>query len=85
MPLKHVVTYQAFRKITNFICDNRGDWDEFCVNTACSTTKAEKNPPSQRKKSEHKIAKTEGHLAPESLLHTNPHHFVLFPIQHPDI
>jgi hypothetical protein len=29
-----VVTYQAFRKITNFI----DDWEEFCTNTARTTT-----------------------------------------------
>ena len=32
MPLQHAVTYQAFRKIYNFIRDNGDDWDEFCVN-----------------------------------------------------
>ena len=48
MPLEHVVTYQAFREITNFICDNGDDWDEFCHNAACPTTtkKAIKPPPS---------------------------------------
>jgi ribonucleotide reductase beta subunit family protein with ferritin-like domain len=55
------------------------------LNTARSTTKAKKTQPLRRKKSEHKIAKTEGRLAPEQLLHTNPHRFVLFPIKHPDI
>jgi hypothetical protein len=55
------------------------------MNTARSETKAEKTPPSRRKKSKHKIAEAEGRLAPEPLLHTNPHHFVLFPIQHPNI
>jgi ribonucleotide reductase beta subunit family protein with ferritin-like domain len=33
----------------------------------------------------HKTAKTEGRLAPEPFLQRNPHHFVLFPIQHNDI
>ena len=52
MPLKHVVTYQAFRKITNFIRDYGNDWDEFCNNAAHpSTTKtAMKPPPSSRHK-----------------------------------
>ncbi len=55
------------------------------MNTACSATKAKKTPPLLRKKLKYKIAKTEGGLAPEPLLHTNPHCFVLFPIQHPNI
>ncbi len=38
MPLEHVVTYQAFREITNFICDNGDDWGEFCHNTSCPST-----------------------------------------------
>ena len=52
MPLKHVVTYQAFRKITNFIRDYGNDWDKFCNNAAHpSTTKtAMKHPPSSRHK-----------------------------------
>jgi ribonucleoside-diphosphate reductase beta chain len=33
----------------------------------------------------HKTAKIKGHLALEPLLQTNPHCFVLFPIQHNDI
>jgi hypothetical protein len=87
MPLKHVVTYQAFCKITNFIRNNGNDWEEFCTNTAHATTtrKAKKTPPSCCKASKHKIAETKGHLAPKPLLQTNPHRFVLFPIQHNDI
>jgi ribonucleotide reductase beta subunit family protein with ferritin-like domain len=87
MSLEHVVTYQAFREITNFIRDNGDDWEEFCTNTARATTmrKAKKMPPSCRKASKHKIAETKGHLAPKPLLQMNPHHFVLFPIQHNDI
>ena len=85
MPLEHVVTYQAFRKITNFIHDNGNDWDEFCTNTARSTTKATKTQPSQRKASKHKTAKMNGHLAPKLFLQANPNRFVLFPIQHNNI
>ncbi len=85
MPLKHVVTYQAFRKITNFIRDNGNDWDKFCSNNLHSTRKAKKTLPSRCKVSKHKTAKTKGHLAPEPLLQTNSHHFVLFSIQHNDI
>jgi ribonucleotide reductase beta subunit family protein with ferritin-like domain len=85
MPLKHVVMYQAFREITNFICDNGDDWDEFCTNTAHSTTKATKTQPSQRKASKHKTTEMNGHLAPEPLLQANPNCFVLFPIQHDNI
>jgi hypothetical protein len=84
----HVVTHQAFREITNFICDNGNDWDEFCNNAARpSTTKKAIKPPlsSYRKVSRHKIAKTTGKLASEPLLQANPHRFVLFPIQHNDI
>ena len=85
MPLEHTVTYQAFRKITNFIHDNGNDWDEFCTNTARSTTKATKTQPSQRKASKHKTAKMNGHLAPKLFLQANPNRFVLFPIQHNNI
>ena len=88
MPLKHVVTYQAFREITNFIHDNGDDWDEFCNNAARPFTleKAIKPPPlSCRKVSCHKIAKTTGKLAAKPLLQANPHRFVLFPVQHNDI
>jgi ribonucleotide reductase beta subunit family protein with ferritin-like domain len=87
MLLEHVVTYQAFCEITNFICDNGNDWEEFRTNTTRATTtrKAKKMPPSRRKASKHKIAKTKAPLAPMPLLQKNPHHFVLFPIQHNDI
>jgi len=88
MPLKHIVTYQAFREITNFIRDNGDDWDEFCNNAArpSTTKKAIKPPPSSRRKVlHHKTAETTGKLAAEPLLQANPHHFVLFPIQHNDI
>jgi hypothetical protein len=52
MPLEHVVTYQAFREITNFIRDNGDDWDKFCNNAArlSTTKKAIKPPPSSRRK-----------------------------------
>jgi hypothetical protein len=39
----------------------------------------------QRKVSKHKTAKIKSHLALKPLLQTNPHRFVLFPIQHNDI
>jgi hypothetical protein len=86
MPLEHVVTYQAFRKITNFIRDNGDDWEEFCGTTTqpSTVTKAVKPPPSPTI-SRHKKAEARGHLMPEPLLQTNPHRFVLFPIQHDDI
>jgi hypothetical protein len=38
MPLEHVVTYDAFREITNFIRNNGNDWEEFCHNTSCRST-----------------------------------------------
>ena len=89
MPLKQaVVTYEAFREITNFIRDNGDDWGEFCHNTSHpSTTRKTKktSPPSNRKVSHHKNADNKGILAPEPLLQANPHRFVLFPIQHNDI
>ena len=88
MPLEHIVTYEAFREITNFIRDNGDDWGEFCHNTSCPSTtrKTMKNPPlSHQKVSHHKNAKIKGTLAPELLLQANPHCFVLFPIQHNDI
>ena len=48
MPLKHAVTYQSFRKITNFIRNKANDWDKFCTNIAHTTRKAKKalSPPS---------------------------------------
>jgi ribonucleotide reductase beta subunit family protein with ferritin-like domain len=89
MPLKQaVVTYEAFREITNFIRNNGDDWGEFCHNTSCpSTTRktVKTPPPSNRKVSHHKNAKNKGTLAPEPLLQANPHRFVLFPIQQDDI
>jgi hypothetical protein len=81
----HAITYQVFWEITNFICDNGDDWDEFCHNTARSARKIETPIPLQCKASTHKIAETKECHAPEPLLHTNSHCFVLFPIQHPDI
>ena len=89
MPLKQaVVTYEAFREITNFIRDNGDDWGEFCHNTShpSTTRKTAKTPsPSNRKVSHHKNAENKGILPPEPLLQANPHRFVLFPIQHNDI
>jgi ribonucleoside-diphosphate reductase subunit M2 len=86
MPLQHVVTFQAFQEITNFICNNGNDWDEFCTNTAQLTRKAKKTPVvSNTVPSKHKTAENEGRLAIEPLLKENPHRFVLFPIQHADI
>ena len=85
MPLQQAVLYQAFHKITNFIRNNRDDWDEFCTKTAHTTRKAKKTPNPSKKQPKHKIAKIEGLLAPEPLLQENPHRFVLFPIHHADI
>jgi hypothetical protein len=87
MPLEHVVTYQAFREITNFIRDNGDDWDKFCNTTTqpSAVRKAAKPPPSSTKVSRHKKAEACGHLLPEPLLQENPHRFVLFPIKHNDI
>ena len=88
MPLEHVVTYQAFCKITNFIRENGDDWVEFCNNaTYPSTTKKAIKPLllSRRKVSCHKTTETTGDLAAEPLLQVNPHCFVLFPIKHNNI
>jgi len=88
MPLEHVITYEAFREITNFIHDNGNDWGEFYHNTSCPSTtrKTVKTPqPSNRKVSHHKNAGINGTLTPEPLLQANPHRFVLFTIQHKDI
>ncbi len=79
------MTYQAFRKITNFICGNGNDWNEFCTNTTRNTRKPATPTPPLKPPSTHKTAKTEGLLAPEPLLRANPHCFVLFPIKHNDI
>jgi hypothetical protein len=86
MPLQHVVTFQAFQEITNFIRNNGGDWDEFCTITARSTRKAKKTPVvSNMVPSKHKTAENEGRLAIEPLLKENPHRFVLFSIQNANI
>ena len=88
MPLEHVVTYQAFRKITNIIRENGDDWNEFCNNAThpSNMKKAIKPPPTLRcKVLRHKTAKTTGDLAAEPLLQVKPHCFVLFPILHNDI
>jgi len=85
MPLPHVVTYQAFRKITNFIRDNGDDWDEFCTNTTRTTQEPTTHASPLNPSSKHKTDKYEGCLAPEPLLQANPHRFVLFPIQHDDV
>ena len=85
MPPPHVLMYQAFRKITNFICDNGDDWDEFCVNTTRATQKRTTYASPLNPSSKHKTDKNKGRLAPEPLLQANPQRFVLFPIQHNDI
>ena len=75
-------------QITNFIHENDDDWGEFCHNTAHpSTTRKTVNttPPSNRKVSHHKNAKFKGTLTPKLLHQADPHHFVLFPIQHNNI
>jgi len=54
MPLKQaVVTYEAFREITNFIRDNGDDWGEFCHNTShpSTTRKTVKTPPPSNRRS----------------------------------
>ncbi len=88
MPLEHVITYEAFCEITNFIRDNCDNWGEFCHNTSCPSTtrKTMKTLPLSNQKILHqKNAEIKGTLAPEPLLQANPHHFVLFPIQHNNI
>ena len=48
MPLEHVITYEAFCEITNFIRDNCDNWGEFCHNTSrpSTTRKTMKTLPS---------------------------------------
>ena len=49
MPLKQaVVTYEAFREITNFIRDNGDDWGEFCHNTL--TPRPQERPKKLRRR-----------------------------------
>jgi len=73
--LTHPITFQAFHEITTFIHNNGFDWDEFCANTT-----------PQRTLSPTAVAiYNSSLLAPEPLLQENPHRFVLFLIQHPDI
>jgi len=66
MPIKHSVTYQAFRKITNFIRDN----GEFCtnMNTAQAIKKAATKTKTPKERTKQKIAKMNGCLAPKLLL-----------------
>jgi ribonucleotide reductase beta subunit family protein with ferritin-like domain len=85
MPLPHVVTYQAFHEITNFIRNNGDDWDEFCTNTTRATRRPTTLVSPLNPSSKHKTDKNEGRLAPEPLLQANPHRFVLFSIHHDDI
>jgi hypothetical protein len=57
MPLKQaVVTYEAFREITNFIRNNGDDWGEFCHNTS--------HPSTTRKTGKSAAVKSKG-LAPQ--------------------
>jgi hypothetical protein len=85
MSLQHAVLYQAFREITNFIHNNKDNWDKFCTKTAHTTRKAKKAPSPSEQPSKHKITKNKGLLSPKPLLQENPHRFVLFPIHHADI
>ena len=85
---KYATVLTTICEITNFIRENGDDWDKFCHNTAHpSTTRKTVNtlPPSNQKISRHKNAEIKGTLATELLLQADPHHFVLFPIQHDDI
>jgi ribonucleoside-diphosphate reductase subunit M2 len=87
MPIEHPVTYQAFCEITNFICDNGDDWDEFCMstNTTRAVKKATTKTKTPKEQTKQKIAEMNGLLAPEPLLQINPNRFILFPIHHEDI
>jgi hypothetical protein len=87
MPLHRPITSHAFREITNFICDNGDDWDEFCTNTntARALKKATTTTRTPKKQTKQKIAEINGCLAPEPLLQINPNRFVLLPIHHDDI
>ncbi len=80
-----VVTYEAFREITNFICNNGDDWNEFCTNTTRTARKPTTPTSSLNSLLKHKTDKNKGRLTPEPLLRPNPHRVVLFPIQHDDI
>jgi hypothetical protein len=84
-PPVHAVTYQAFREITNFICNNGDNWGEFCANSTRATRKTKPPPSLQHEASAHKFAELEGQHAPETLLLPIPHCFILFPIQHSNI
>jgi hypothetical protein len=85
MPLQHVVTYQAFRKITNFLCNNGDNWNEFCTNTARAARKPATPTSPLNSPLKHKTAKNEGLLAPKPHPSSKTPPFVLFPIQHNDI
>ena len=74
--LTHPITFQAFQDITTFIHNNGFDWDKLCANTTFQRNLSPQNVVAINDSSL---------LAPEPLLHENPHRFVLFPIQNPDI
>ena len=38
VPIKHPISFHAFREITNFIRDNGDDWEEFYTNKYTTTT-----------------------------------------------
>ncbi len=63
-----VVTYEAFREITNFIRNNGDDWNKFCTNTTRTARKPTIPTHSPNSISKHKIDKNNGRLAPEPLL-----------------
>ena len=74
MPIERPITYQTFHEITNFICDNGDNCDEFCTitNTARAIKKAATKTKTSKKQMKRKIAKINGCLAPELLLQMSP-------------
>ena len=79
--IAHPITFQAFQDITTFIHNNGFDWDKFCT----STTSQQNLSPKTLSPTNVVAINNSLPLAPEPLLQKNPHRFVLFPIQHPNI
>ena len=74
--IAHPVSHQAFQDITTFIDKNGFDCDKFCA----TMTPQHNLSPQNFTAINNSLA-----LSSKPLLQENPHRFVLFPIQHPDI
>ncbi len=73
MPLQHIVTYQAFCEITNFIPDNSDDWNEFCTTSTTYNTRNLRLPPLLSNHHRHtRLPKPKGSLLPNHFSEQTP-------------